>query len=289
MEKQEREELRAVAADGFPISPTRVLDLFADYDALAKSHAHADKHRVALEARLAEVEADLAHCRHTRRLQADARQKERAKLDSLQAQYEDMKQERDMFAEKLAEAEEDRERLEGMTLRLAEAEARAEEAESSREQAYYALAYIQREGPRITDISAEWPEVRMSVPGGFVTGHDLVQCVERAAEIDAAREGSDADTGGAVRSQARQEGEGRIMKAHLKKSTVLKACEAILGEKTYHAMETVRAPVPSLLNMAAMNAFLQDLRTAHASTVRLALLELNQEGFIEYEPEDLGL
>jgi multidrug resistance efflux pump len=180
-------------------------------------------------------------------------------------------------------------RIAELEAKLAEAEARAEEAESSREQAYYALAYIQREGPRITDISAEWPEVRMSVPGGFVTGHDLVQCVERAAEIDAAREGSDADTGGAVRSQARQEGEGRIMKAHLKKSTVLKACEAILGEKTYHAMETVRAPVPSLLNMAAMNAFLQDLRTAHASTVRLALLELNQEGFIEYEPEDLGL
>jgi chromosome segregation ATPase len=140
MEKQEREELRAVAADGFPISPTRVLDLFADYDALAKSHAHADKHRVALEARLAEVEADLAHCRHTRRLQADARQKERAKLDSLQAQYEDMKQERDMFAEKLAEAEEDRERLEGMTLSseaahtyAVELEARLAEAEKDRE------------------------------------------------------------------------------------------------------------------------------------------------------------
>ena len=70
------------------------------------------------DARIAELEADLAHCRHTRRLQADARQKERAKLDSLQAQYEDMKQERDMFAEKLAEAEKDRERLKREVARL---------------------------------------------------------------------------------------------------------------------------------------------------------------------------
>jgi hypothetical protein len=74
MEKSEREELlrdvldaidEHVAACGIPEERTgynvlaqRVTAHFADYDALEESHAHADKHRVALEAKLAEAEKD---------------------------------------------------------------------------------------------------------------------------------------------------------------------------------------------------------------------------------------
>jgi chromosome segregation ATPase len=79
------------------------------------------------------------------------------------------------------------------TRKLADALDKLAEAEKDRERLRHTLDYIQREGPRISDISADadWPEVKMSVPGGFVSGKDLVECVERVAEIEAAmREGT---------------------------------------------------------------------------------------------------
>jgi hypothetical protein len=59
------------------------------------------------------------------------------------------------------------------------------------------------------------------------------------------------------------------------------ACQCILGSKIYFALKSARVSLPKLLEMSAIQCFLDEDTGEDAEVVRAALIQLNETGMIK--------